>query len=83
MEQMHLFETLRIQVAAEATNATLESQEGVAKMKIDAHERATKDRIEAEERMQRQIIELEMLIETKCEEFQKQLMELKNNLKRK
>ena len=72
MEQMQKFEMFRIQAAAEATKATLESQERIAKMNI-----------EAEERMQRQKIELEMLMETRREEFQKQMMELKENLRRK
>jgi hypothetical protein len=83
IKQMQKFGIFRIQAVAEATKATLESQERVAKMNIDAQERATKDRIEIEERMQRQIIDFEMLMETRREEFQKQLMELKKNLRRK
>jgi hypothetical protein len=83
MEQMQKFKMFRIQAAAEATKATLESQERVATMNIDAQERATRDKIEAEEKMQRQIIELEMMMETRREEFQKQLMELKESLRRK
>ena len=83
IEQMQKFEMFRIQAAAEATKATLESQERIAKMNIDAQERATRDKIEAEERMQRQRLELEMMMETRREEFQKQLMELKESLRRK
>ena len=52
-------------------------------MKIGAQERVTNDRIEAEKMMRRQKIELEMLIKVKREEFQNQLMELKENLRRK
>jgi hypothetical protein len=83
MEQMQKFEMFMMQVAPEATKATLESQERVAKMNIDAQERATRVKIEVEERMQRQRIELEMMMETRREEFQKQLMELKESLRRK
>lgn len=83
MEQMQKFEMFMIQAAAQATKATLESQEIIAKMNIDAQERATKDKIDVEERMQRQRIELEMLMETSREEFQKQLLELKESLRRK
>jgi hypothetical protein len=83
MEQMQKFKMFRIQAAAEATKATLESQERVATMDIDAQERATRDKIEAKERMQRQRIDFEMMMETRREEFQKQLMELKESLRRK
>jgi hypothetical protein len=83
MEQMQKFEMFRIQAAAEATKVTLESQERIAKMNIDAQERATRDQIEAEKRMQWQRMELEMMMETRLEEFQKQLMELKEGLRRK
>ena len=83
IEQMQQFEIFKIQAADEATNATLESQKMVGKMKIGAQERATNDRIEAEKMMRRQKIELEMLIKIKREEFQNQLMELKENLRRK
>jgi hypothetical protein len=83
MEQMQKFEMFRIQVVVEATKATLESQERIAKMNICAQERATRDKIEAEEMMQRQIMELEMMMETRREEFQKLMMELKESLRRK
>ena len=69
MKKMQKFETFRIQVVAEATKATLESQESVAKMNIDAQERTTQARIEAEKMVQQQRIELKMLMETRCEEF--------------
>ncbi|KAG0553677.1 hypothetical protein KC19_12G030600 [Ceratodon purpureus] len=36
MEQMHLFETFRIQAIVEATKATLESKDRVGEMNIDA-----------------------------------------------
>ena len=52
-------------------------------MNIDAQESATKDKIEAEEMIQRQRIKIEMMMETRCEEFQQQLMELKESLRRK
>ena len=77
MEQMQKIETFRIQDVAEATKVTLESHKSVAKINIDAQARATQPRIEVEEKMQRQRIKLEMLIETRREEFQKQLMQQK------
>ena len=77
MEQMQKIETFRIQDVAEATKVTLESHKSVAKINIDAQARATQPRIEVEEKMQRQRIKLEMLIGTRREEFQKQLMQQK------
>ena len=54
MEQMQKIEMFMIQDVAEATKSTIELQEMIAKMNIDAQERATRDKIEVEEMMQRQ-----------------------------
>ena len=54
MEQMQKIEMFMIQDVAEATKSTIELQEIIAKMNIDAQERATRDKIEVEEMMQRQ-----------------------------
>ena len=83
MEQMQKFKIFRIQATAEATKAILESQERIFKMDIDAQERATRDKIEVEEMMERQRLEPEMMMETRRKEFQNQLMELKESLRRK